>query len=383
MKEVFKYIIDFIRDLYFNEVPIPLHAPKFLGNEKKYLNECIDTTYVSYIGEFVNKFEEHIKVLAGTKYAIAIVNGTSALQITLRCIGVTAGDEVITQPLTFAATAAAIKHVNAEPVFVDIDKDTLGMSPLSLLNFLEKYAEQKNNGLYNKITKRKISAVIPVHILGHPTRIDEIVRICSIYNLPIIEDAAESIGSLYKDRHVGTFGKAGIISFNGNKTVTTGGGGMIITDDKDLAQKIKHLTTTAKVPHKWEIYHDDIGYNLRMPNINAAIGCAQMEYIDYILQNKRETANVYKNYFDEVGIPFLTEPQYSRSNYWLNAIILNDRVERDDFLEYSNNCGVQTRPLWNLLSELLPYKDCFKVDLKNAEWIQKRVVCIPSSIRTR
>ncbi|MCE1157181.1 MAG: LegC family aminotransferase [Spirochaetia bacterium] len=373
--------MQFIKSLYPDKIPVPLHAPRFLGNEKKYLLECIDTTYVSYVGDFVIDFEEHIKNLTGARYAVAMVNGTAAIHMLLTAAGIGAGDEVITQTLTFAATAAGIKHSQAEPAFVDVDMETLGMSPESLRAYLCATAERDSRGLFNKTNGRRISAVMPMHTFGHPVKIDEIAAVCEEYNIPLFEDAAESLGSKYKGNHTGTFGKAAVISFNGNKPVTTGGGGMVITDDEELASRIRHISTTAKRKHRWEFYHDEVGYNLRLPNLNAAVGCAQMEYFDQILMNKRETASRYESFFKSQGTAFFTEPPESDSNYWLNAIILRDRAERDAFLEYSNDHGVQTRPVWTLLHKLPPYINCPRSKVDNAEWLEDRVVNIPSGVR--
>lgn len=377
---MFDEITKFIQKIY-KDSPVPLHAPKFLGNEKKYLCDCIDTTFVSYVGKYVSDFENHIKSITGTQNAIAIVNGTCALQIALIVANVKPGEEVITQALTFAATVAAIKHAGAEPVFVDVDRGTLGMSPESLKSYLEKNAEVRSNVTYNKVTGKKISAVIPMHTFGHPVLIDEILNIANNYNLIVIEDAAESIGSYYKGKHTGIFGKAAIFSFNGNKPVTTGGGGMLITDDNQLAERVRYITTTAKRPHKWEFFHDEVGYNLRMPNVNAAVGCAQMEYFEKILSNKRSTAELYKDFFESVGIAFVNEPKNCKSNYWLNAILLKDRAERDQFLEFSNNNNIQTRPIWTLMTKLPPYKMCPHGSVSNSEWLEDRVVNIPSGVR--
>lgn len=380
-KQLFKRITDYIKSLYPEENPVPLHAPRFLGKEKEYLNQCIDSTYVSYVGNFVTKFEDHIKNLTKSKYASAIVNGTSALFMILKSMDIKDGEEIITQALTFAATAAAIKHTGAQPVFIDVDKDTLGMSPESLLRFLSRSCISKNGKLINKYTDRVISAVIPMHTFGHPVRIDEIKKICDSYELPLIEDAAESLGSFYKGKHTGTFGKAAIFSFNGNKPVTTGGGGMIITDDEQLINKVIHLSTTAKRKHPWEFYHDEVGYNLRLPNINAAIGVAQMEYFNDIIENKRKTAKLYLEFFDTLGVPFFIEPPDCKSNYWLNLILLKNRQERDEFLNYSNGNGVQTRPIWNIIPDLPPYKDCYTDEIPISRNLQDIAVNIPSSYR--
>lgn len=376
-----RLILDFIKSLYPNESPVPLHAPRFKGNEKKYLAECIDSTYVSYVGRFVSEFEAHIMNLTGAKHAVAMVNGTAALQMMLVSASIHQGDEVITQALTFAATAAGIVHAGAVPSFVDVDRDTLGMSPESLLSYLKSNAQPSSKGLINKNTGRTISAVVPMHTFGHSARITEISEICSEYGLTLLEDAAEAIGSYHKGKHLGTFGKAAILSFNGNKLITTGGGGMLITDDESIAVKARHLSTTAKKPHRWEFDHDQPGYNLRMPNVNAAIGCAQMETIATALMNKRQTADLYRDYFHTLGINFVKEPENARSNFWLNAILLKDRSKRDAFLEYSNNNGVQTRPVWTLLTKLVPYQHCSRSPVPEAEWLEDRIVNIPSSLR--
>ena len=378
---MYKDIVEYIRELYQSQEFIPLHVPTFNGNEKKYVDDCIETTFVSSVGKYVNLFEDKIAQYTGSKYAVAVVNGTAALQIALQIVGVQSNDEVITQPLTFVATANAIKHANAIPVFIDVDKDSLGLSPEKLNDFLVKNTVQKNNKCINKISGNVISACVPMHTFGHACRIDEIVSICEKYNITVVEDSAESIGSYYKDKHTGTFGEVGILSFNGNKTITCGGGGMIITDNEQFAQMAKHLTTTAKVPHAWEYVHDFIGYNYRLTNVNAAIGVAQMEQIDSFIKNKRETANSYANFFSNNKIDFITEPLNSFSNYWLNAILFKNRGERDEFLKYSNENKIMTRPVWELMNNLSMYKDCLTGDLSNSEWLKDRIVNIPSSVR--
>ena len=364
------------------ENPVPLHAPRFSGNEKKYLIACIDTTYVSYVGEYVGRLEDAIRQFTGAKYAVAVSSGTAALHVALLLAEVLPEDEVITQPLTFVATANAISYCSAQPVFVDVERSTLGLDPDKLNDFLVKNGSMKSDGrCYNKTTGRKIAACVPMHTLGHPVRIDQIMEICQKYHIPIVEDAAEALGSFYKWQHAGTFGDIGILSFNGNKPVTTGGGGMIITNDEALAAKAKHLTTTAKQPHPWEFIHDDVGYNYRLPNINAAVGCAQMEYFAGVLENKRSTAQMYDRLFQEIGIPFITEPAHARSNYWLNAIVLKDRQEREHFLAYSREKGIQTRPVWTLMTNLPMYRDCQCTSLETAQWLEDRLVNIPSSVR--
>jgi len=374
-------ITSYIKTLYPNQNPVLLHCPEFLGNEKKYLNECIDTKYVSYIGRFVAGMEDKIREITGTKYAVALVNGTSALHMLLLAIGIKPGDEVITQSLSFAATSAAIVHAQGTPVFVDVEQTALGMSPDSLNGFLLEYADVADGKCFNKKTGKRIKAVIPMHTFGHPVRIKDIQTICDKYSLTLIEDSAESLGSFYKEKHTGTFGKAGILSFNGNKLVTTGGGGMVITDDEAIADRIRYISTTAKRPHRWEFYHDEAGYNLRMPSINAAVGLAQLEYFNRILENKRETADKYQQFFNTIGIRFITEPDNAKSNYWLNAILFDNRKQRDAFLEYSNDNGVQTRPAWTPLHTLPPYRHCQHTETPNAEYIADRLVNIPSSVR--
>ena len=380
---MFEEIIGYIKKLYPNLNPIPLHAPVFLGNEKKYLNECIDSTFVSYVGKFVSKFEDLVAEYTGAKYAVAVVNGTAALQVVLQLAGVKEDDEVITQPLTFVATANAISHCGAKPVFVDVDKDTMGLSPEKLSKWLKENTKYELifQKTINKKTGKTISAIVPMHTFGFPCRISEIVEIANNYNIPVIEDAAESLGSFYERKHTGLFGTAGILSFNGNKTITTGGGGVIITDNKEFADKAKHITTTAKVPHKWEYIHDKVAYNYRLTNLNAAVGVAQMENLKKILQNKRETAKLYAKFFKNFDIKFISEKERTTANYWLNCISLKNRTERDKFLEETNSNGVMTRPIWRLMNKLEMYKNCQTGDLSNAEWLENRIVNIPSGYR--
>ena len=373
--------INFVRQIFSNQEGfIPLHAPTFIGNEKKYLEECVDSTFVSSVGKFVDEFEMKMAEYTGAKKAVVCVNGTNALQLALLLVGVEANDEVITQPLTFIATANAISYCGAYPVFVDVNKETMGLCPVALEKFLENNAEIKKGVCFNKNTQRRIKACVPMHTFGHPCKIDEIINVCKKYNIELVEDAAESLGSYYKGRHTGTFGKIGILSFNGNKVITTGGGGMLLFNDEKLAQKAKHLTTQAKVAHKWEFVHDEIGYNYRMPNINAALGCAQLEQLDVFLKNKRKTALKYKEFFSISASTFITEPDNCKSNYWLNAIILKSREQRDEFLEKTNSAGIMTRPIWELMNRLPMFKDCQCGNLSNSEWLADRVVNIPSSV---
>lgn len=385
MSETIQNTIRFIRNIFNSEADfIPLHAPYFGGNEKKYLIETIDSTFVSSVGEFVNQFEKDIAEFTGSRYAIACVNGTNALHTALLVCGVKMGDEVISQSLTFIATANAISYIGAHPVFIDVDMDTLGMSPLSLKNFLDEFGDQREDGYtYNKLTGRKIAACIPMHTFGLPARIDKIAEICEKWNIALIEDSAESIGSYYKGKHTGVFGSFGVFSFNGNKTITCGGGGALITDNEEFATKAKHLTTQAKIPHPWKFRHDEIGYNYRMPNLNAALACAQLEQLPEILENKRELAEKYKDFFKNTSYQFVTEPVNSVSNYWLNALILNNVEERDHFLKQTNESGVMTRPIWDLMSNLPMFENCQNDGLANSKWLEDRVVNIPSSFRPK
>ena len=377
---MYKEVIAFIQKTYQTTDFIPLHEPKFIGNEKKYLNECIDSTFVSSVGRFVDEFEEKISNYTGVKYAIATSNGTSALHISLLLANVEQNDEVITQPLTFVATCNAISYCGAQPVFIDVDRDTMGLSPSALRYFLENNTTIKNNKCINNVTGKRIGACIPVHTFGHPCRIDEIKEICDKHHVFLIEDAAESVGSIYKGKHTGTFGQVGVMSFNGNKIITAGGGGCIVTNDKALAKKAKHLTTTAKVQHKWDFNHDMVGYNYRMPNLNAALLVAQLENLDNFISSKRKLADVYEAFFNSTNYIFVKEPMGSKSNYWLNSILLKNKQQRDEFLDETNSKGVMTRPIWTLMSNLAMFQDAQRGDLTNAEWLEKRVVNIPSSV---
>lgn len=374
-------IVDFIKQTFNTCEFIALHEPKFIGNEKKYLNDCIDSTFVSSVGKYVDKIEKDFASYVGSSYAIATVNGTSALHISLILADVNKDDEVITQPLTFIATCNAIKYCGAKPIFVDVDLETLGMSPKSLEKFLNENCEIKDSKCINKTTRKTIKACVPMHTFGHPCKIDEIKDICHKWNIVLVEDSAESLGSFYKNKHTGTFGKVGAFSFNGNKIITSGGGGIIVTDDEVLAKKAKHLTTTAKIPHSFEYIHDEIGFNYRMPNLNAALLVAQLENIEKFLLSKRDLANKYKEFFESQNIDFIEEPKNSKSNYWLQALLFEDKKTRDEFLEISNKNGVMTRPIWKLMNELEMFKVCQKTDLTNAIYLENRVVNIPSSVR--
>jgi perosamine synthetase len=377
---MYKSVVSFIQELYGSN-QVPLHAPIFCGNEKSYLNECIDTTFVSSVGKFVDQFEEQLAAFTGAKKVVACVNGTNALFLALKLVGVENGDEVLTQPLTFVATCNSIAYLGASPVFIDVDIDTMGMSPIFLRRWLSENALIKDGSCYNKLNGNRIKACLPMHTFGHPVKIDEIKVICDEYNIELVEDAAEALGSLYKGKHVGNFGKVGVISFNGNKILTTGGGGALMFNDIELARCAKHLITQAKVAHSIDFAHDEVGYNLRMPNVNAAIGCAQMENLAQFVANKRVTATLYKQFFTQQGIRFFTEPEEATSNYWLNVVILNDRKQRDEFLRYTNQHGVMTRPAWELMNKLPMYKDCVQGNIDNSKWLEDRIVNIPSSVR--
>ncbi|OQY05514.1 MAG: aminotransferase DegT [Bacteroidetes bacterium 4572_117] len=373
--------VDFVRSLYKTDEFIPLHEPRFWGNEKKYVADCIDSTFVSSVGKYVDRFEQMVAEYSGAKYAIATVNGTAALHIALLLAGVKNNDEVITQPLTFIATANAINYCNAKSVFVDVDKENMGLSAEKLIEFLNEFAEMKDDGFcYNKTSKRRIKACVPMHTFGHPVKIDEIKKVCDKYNIVLIEDSAESPGSKYKGKHTGTFGELGILSFNGNKTITTGGGGMILTDNEDLAKLAKHITTTGKIPHKWEYVHDMTAYNYRMPNLNAALGCAQLEQLDDFIDKKRKLFDLYGDFFKNSEIHLFKEPENCFSNYWLQTVILQDRAERDKFLAYTNSKGIMTRPIWQLLNKSEMYSNAQCADLSNSQWFEDRAVNIPSSV---
>ncbi len=379
-----KETVDFIKQLYATDAFIPLHAPVFAGNEKLYLNECIDSTFVSYVGRFVSLFEEKTAEFTGAKHAVACVNGTAALHIALMLAGVREGDEVICPALTFVATANAISYCRAFPLFADSEIETLGLHPEKLGEWLSVNAELRADGYcYNRLNGRRISTCVPMHTFGHAVRMDELMEVCTRFNIAVIEDAAESLGTYYKGKHTGTFGKMGILSYNGNKTITTGGGGMILTDDESLAARARHISTTAKVPHRWEFVHDETGYNYRMTNVSAAIGLAQMERINDYLNNKRETAAAYAEFFKNSLIQFFEERAFCHSNYWLNVVVLNDRNAREEFLAYTNEHGVMTRPIWTLMNKLSMFDACSQMDLSGAQWLEERVVNIPSSVRLK
>ena len=377
---MFENIIQFIQKTYQTTEFIPLHSPIFIGNEKKYLNECIDSTFISSTGKFVDKLEEKIADYTNAKYAIATSSGTSALHTSLLLADVGENNEVITQPITFVATCNVINYCKAHPIFIDVDRETMGLSPSALKLFLKENAIIKNQQCMNIKTGRVIKACMPMHTYGHACRIDEIKEICDEYFLFLIEDAAESVGSTYKEKHTGTFGHLGAMSFNGNKIISAGGGGCIVTNDIALAKKAKHLTTTAKVPHEWDFIHDMVGYNYRMPNINAALLVAQFENLDSFINSKRMLADKYETFFKSSGYIFFKEPKECKSNYWLNTIILKDKAQRDEFLKSTNSNGIMTRPVWTLMNRLQMFKDAQCDDLSNSEWLGDRVVNLPSSV---
>lgn len=397
----YKTIIDFIKSVYGNKEFTPLAVPVFAGNEKKYLNECIDTTFVSSVGKFVDRFEEEMARYTGAKRAVVCVSGTNALHMALLLAGVKKDDEVLTQALTFIATCNALSYIGAHPVFLDVDTSTMGLSPNAMKEWLHKNAVVRKNtritelpesqdfafcedelACFNKKTGRRIKACVPMHTFGHPVRIEEIATLCKEWHIELVEDAAESIGSTYKSQHTGTFGKIGAISFNGNKTITTGGGGMLLFNDEELGAYAKHITTQAKIPHRWEFRHDHIGFNYRMPNINAALGCAQLENIEKYIASKRKVAAEYEEYFKhEPDIDFFVDSSNTRSNYWLNVVILKNKAAQLEFLQQTNDNGVMTRPIWELMNRLPMFENCENDCLKNTVWFADRVVNIPSSVR--
>ena len=377
----FNSVISFIKSQYKTEEFIPLHVPYFGGNEKKYLIDTIDSTFVSSVGAYVDCFEGMMTEITATQKAVAVVNGTAGIQIALRLVGVKKNDEVITQALTFVATANAIAYNNAHPIFLDVDLDTMGLAPKAVENFLLEFGDLREDGCYNKKTGRKIAACLPMHTFGFPIHLDELVAVCSQWNIPIVEDAAESLGSEYKGKPTGSFGKLGVFSFNGNKIVTCGGGGAIVTNDIVLGEKGKYITTTAKIPHPYEYVHDELGYNFRMPNLNAALACAQLEQLDGFLENKRKLAKEYQSFFATSGIIFRTETPETKANYWLMCVELENKIERELFLSSTNANAVMTRPIWQLMYRLPMYAHCQRDEQFNAQFLEERIVNIPSSVR--
>lgn len=362
--------------------PIGLHEPEFAGNEWRYVRECLDSGWVSSAGEYVDRFEERIAEYTGVKRAVAVVNGTAALHVCLLLAGVVPGDEVVVPALTFVATANAVSYLGAVPHFADSEEMTLGLDPTKLKDHLQDIAEVREDGCYNRLTGRRLRTVIAMHTFGHPVDLNRLTRVCGQFGMTLIEDAAESLGSFYEERHTGNWGMVSALSFNGNKTITTGGGGAVLTNDLDLANTAKHITTTAKIPHEWEYRHDRVGFNYRLPNINAALGCAQLERLPSMLERKRRLADRYERAFAPVeGVKFFVEPEFARSNYWLNALLLDPScaAERDRVLRLTNDHGIMTRPAWALLPTLPMYRESPKMDLSVAADLEKRLINIPSS----
>ena len=373
--------ISFIKDIYGNNGTIPLHEPHFSGREKEYVLDTISSTFVSSVGAYVDRFEEMMQEQTQTNKAIAVVNGTAALQVALQLSGVNRGDEVLSQALTFVATANAIAYNGGHPVFLDVDRDTMGLSPKAVGAFLEEYGEIRGEYCYNKSTGNKIAACLPMHSFGFPVRIEELVEVCTAWKIPVVEDAAESLGSEVGGKATGQFGKFGAFSFNGNKIVTSGGGGAIVTSDKTLGDKAKFLTTTAKQTHPYEYIHSEIGYNFRMPNLNAALACAQLENLQVFLKKKRDLACRYRDFFSKNGIKFRQELSGTTANYWLMCIELENREERDNFLKETNTAQIMTRPIWQLMYKLPMYQSCYRDEQTNAEYLEDRIVNVPSSVK--
>lgn len=374
-------IVDAIRSVA-GDGQLALHEPQFAGNEWAYVKECIDTTFVSSVGKFVDRFEADLAAYTGAQHAVATVNGTAALHIAAKLAGVVQGDEVLMPALTFVATANAVSYCGAVPHFVDSEERTFGPDAPALRDWLQRTTEMRDGQCVNRTTGRVIRAMVPMHVFGHPVDLDALLAIAHDFGIVMIEDAAEGLGSLYHGKPVGTFGKVGTLSFNGNKTITTGGGGAIITDDPDLARRAKHLTTTAKLPHAWEYRHDEIGYNYRLPNINAALGCAQLEQLPGFIEAKRELFRRYDAAFAAVeGVTLMAEPEGCRSNYWLQALLLGKggEADRDAILTATNAAGCMTRPVWILMHEMPQFVDCPRMELTTAASLAKRLVNIPSS----
>lgn len=361
----------------------PLHEPVFSRSAVDNITSCIESTYVSSVGEYVNRFEDMLCEVTGARHAVAVVNGTAALHVALLVSGVRPGDEVLLPTLTFVATANAISYCGAIPHFVDSEETTLGINVAKLDEYAQQFFESRDSVCVNKLTGRPVRAIVPMHVFGHPNKMNEIDKLADRLGVTVIEDAAEALGSLYFGKHVGTFGKLGTLSFNGNKIITTGGGGAVLTDDSDLAARIKHLTTTAKLPHPWEYLHDQIGYNYRMPNINAALGCSQIDQLETFLEKKRQLHEIYDRNFEDFDELYLfREPSNCRSNYWLQALVLseNSSTSIDEILYLTNERGFATRPVWRLIHELEPYSNCPKMNLGSSESLQRRIINIPSGV---
>jgi aminotransferase in exopolysaccharide biosynthesis len=375
-----KAIVEFVRSIYETTEFIPLHAPTFDGNELDYVSQTIKSTFVSSVGKFVDDFEHSIEAFTKTNKAVATVNGTAALHTALYMAGVERGDLVITQALTFVATCNSLYHMGAAPIFVDVSKVSLGLCPKAVDAYLEENAIVDERGCIHKKTQQRIRAVMPMHTFGHPVELDELAVVCQKWRLVLVEDAAESLGSFYKGKHTGTIGEFGALSFNGNKIITTGGGGMVLCRDQQEGVHTKHITTTAKVPHPYEFYHDEPGFNYRMPNLNAALGCAQMESISSYVERKRYLASLYEDFFNGSSFEFVKEPEYATSNYWLNAVICDSEQSRNALLDETNAQGVMTRPVWKLMSRLPMYEGALKGRLGVSEFLEERLVNLPSSV---
>ena len=377
---MYKKLVNFIQDIYQTKEFIPLHAPTFTGNEKEYVNNTLDSTYVSSVGKYVDQFEKQIEKYTGTKKAVATVNGTAALHTALYLAGVKKNDLVITQALTFVATCNVVFHLGAEPVFVDVSKVSLGLCPIALKKYLDANATIDSKGeCKHKETKQSIRTVVVMHTFGHPAELNELRDVCINWHITLVEDAAESLGSFYKQKHTGTLGEFGVLSFNGNKIITTGGGGVVLCQSLEAGEHTKHITTTSKVPHPFEFYHDEPGFNYRLPNLNAALGCAQMEVLALFLKQKRILAEQYTQFFENTDFQFVIEPSYAKSNYWLNAVICPDIESRKALLEETNKKGVMTRPVWQLMHRLPMFKNAMRDNLSISESMETHLVNLPST----
>lgn len=377
---MFDRLVSFVRDQYATTDFIPLHAPVFRGRERELVMDTIESTFVSSVGAFVDRFERDTAAFCGSTRGVAVMNGTAALHVALVLAGVQRDDLVVTQSLTFVATCNAIAYCNAQPLFIDVDRRTLGLSPAALDVWLQEHALIDDAGdCRTRVDHRRIRACMPMHTFGHPVDLDALVKVCARWHLVLIEDAAESLGSYYKGRHTGTFGRIGVLSFNGNKIMTTGGGGMVLADE-ELGKRAKHLTTTAKIPHPYEFFHDEVGYNYRMPNLNAALGCAQLEQLPAFLESKRALAQRYIQFFEGTDLQPIVEPEHCHSNYWLNGVICESPEQRDAMLKATNDAGVMTRPIWTLMTRLPAHANALSGPLENAHWLEARVVNLPSSV---
>jgi perosamine synthetase len=377
---MFDRFVSYVRELYGTAEFVPLHEPRFWGNEKRYVDDAIDSTFVSSTGQYVVRFEQMLAEFTGSKYAIAAVNGTSALHVALLLAGVQSKDLVLTQALTFVATCNAIRYCGADPAFIDVDDSTLGLSPAALSEWLDANGVQRDGACYHRETGRRISACVPMHTFGFALDIEAVAALCEARGIAVVEDAAESLGSYRHGRHTGTRAAFGTLSFNGNKIVTTGGGGAVLTQDEALARRAKHITTTGKLPHAWEFHHDEVAFNYRMPNLNAALGCAQLEQLGFFVERKRWLADRYREFFADSPLSFVSEPDDTRANYWLNVVRCRDRAERDAMLKHCNASGVMTRPAWTLMHELPMYRDCVRGSLSVSEALAATLVNIPSSV---